>query len=147
MNIKRILITSLFLIFSAQTMVFAQSANVSKMFKNHFHDTVELVHQTESPIAKRMLLNDSFSKMIKAIEKIESTASLTDDEVLQLASFKNGIIDRRDELNGSNGFDSIADEDLDEFSSFSQDFMEQADRTVTIGVTTILLILLILLLI
>ena len=84
--------------------------------------------------------------MITALDRIESRANLTEDETAMLISYRNDISEMQSELNGADGFDELQDEDLDDFSNFSQDFMEQANRTVTIGVTTALLILIILLL-
>jgi hypothetical protein len=63
-----------------------------------------------------------------------------------LRSLENGISEKMNELNGSNGFNKVMDKDLDDFTDYSQDFMEQAADTVTIGVTTAILILIILLL-
>ncbi len=87
------------------------------------------------------------NKMIKALDRIESLATLSEEESAELASYKLGLTDKLNELNGLDGFDEIVDEDLDDFSNYSQDFIEQANRTITIGVTTALLILIILLLI
>lgn len=84
--------------------------------------------------------------MIAAIDRIESVASLSEDESANLSSYKLGLTEKVNELNGNDGFDEILDEDLDDFSNFSQDFIEQANRTITVGVTTALLILIILLL-
>lgn len=84
--------------------------------------------------------------MITTLDRIETQANLTEDESAQLISFRNDISEKQNELNGLDGFEEVLDEDLDDFSSFSQDFVEQANRTVTIGLTTALLILIILLL-
>jgi len=129
-----------------QTVALAQSTNVTEMLKTHFNETVQLVQQTENADEKRIILNDSFDKMITAIERIESKTRLTSDEKNILLSYKNDLLDKKNELAGLDGFNQVDDADLDEFSSYSQDFLEQANRTVTIGVTTALLIILILLL-
>lgn len=135
------------MLFALQSMAVAQSVDITETFKNHFNKTVQQVHQTEDADEKRVILDESFSKMIHAIDRIESRANLSEEESEMLSSYKNDISEKQNELNGLDGFDEIQDEDLDDFSNFSQDFMEQADRTVTIGVTTALLILIILLLI
>jgi hypothetical protein len=127
-------------------MAVAQASNITETFKKHFNETVQQVHETKSADEKRQILDESFSKMITALDKIESRANLTEDETAMLISYRNDISEKQSELNGADGFDDVQDEDLDDFSNFSQDFMEQADRTVTIGVTTALLILIILLL-
>lgn len=146
MRTIRLITTSIFLIFAVQSMAVAQSANITETFKKHFNETVQAVQETENADDKRAILNESFNKMITAIDRIESLASLTEDESAKLKSYKLGLTEKLSELNGLDGFDEIMDEDLDEFSNFSQDFIEQANRTITIGVTTALLILIILLL-
>ncbi|MDZ7719893.1 MAG: hypothetical protein U5K72_13835 [Balneolaceae bacterium] len=146
MKTIRLLITSIFLLFAVQSMAVAQSTNITETFKKHFNETVQEVQQAESADEKRLILNESFTKMIDAIDRIESLANLSEEETAQLQSYKLGIEEKQNELNGLDGFDEVQDEDLEDFSNFSQDFMEQADRTVTIGVTTVLLILIILLL-
>jgi len=112
----------------------------------HFNETVKTVHKTDNADDKRALLNESFNKMIATIDRIEALASLTEDESTILASFRFDLTEKLSELNGLDGFDQIVDSDLNDFSNFSQDMIEQANRTITIGVTTALLILIILLL-
>lgn len=140
------ILTSILIACTIQTASFAQSANVTETFKKHFNETVEKVQDTDNADEKRAILNESFNKMITAIDKIESKASLTEDESASLNSYKLDLTEKLNELNGLDGFDEIVDEDLDEYSDYAQDSMEQANRTVTIGVTTALLILIILLL-
>lgn len=139
-------LASLVLVCAIQTTSFAQSSNITETFKKHFNETVQEVQGTEDADEKRMILNESFSKIISSIDLIESRTNLSDDETAQLHSYKLGITEKQNELNGLDGFDEIVDEDLDDFSNFSQDFMEQANRTITIGATTLLLIIIILLL-
>lgn len=146
MRTIRLTITSILLLFAFQSVAVAQTSSMTETFKKHFNETVEQVHQTESADEKRAILNDSFTKMITTLDRIETQANLTEDESAQLISFRNDISEKQNELNGLDGFEEVLDEDLDDFSSFSQDFVEQANRTVTIGLTTALLILIILLL-
>ncbi|MEX1013894.1 MAG: hypothetical protein WDZ80_01920 [Candidatus Paceibacterota bacterium] len=146
MRTLRLTLTSILLLFAVQSVAVAQSTSMTETFKKHFNETVEQVHQTESADEKRAILNESFTKMITTLDRIESKANLTEDEIAQLVSFRNDISEKQSELNGQDGFEEVLDEDLDDFSNFSQDFVEQADRTLTIGLTTALLILIILLL-
>lgn len=146
MKTIRLITLSILLLFAVQSMAQAQSTDITETFKKHFNKTVQQVQETESADQKRMLLNESFAKMLEAVDRIESRANLSKDEIAQLNSFENGILEKKNELNGSDGFDKVADKDLDDFSEYSQDFMEQADKTLTIGLTTALLIVIILLL-
>jgi hypothetical protein len=146
MKMIKYLFTPIFLIFAFQTTATAQTSNLSETFKQHFNETVQNVKAAESAIDKRELLNESFDSMLKAIDRIERAASLNEDEAEQLAHLKGDISDKQNVLNGLDGFDEIVDEDLDDFSDYAQQSMEQANRTVTISLTSALLIVLILLL-
>ena len=146
MRALRFTMASIFLLFFTHSIAVAQSTNLTKTFKEHFNKTVQEVHQTEDADEKRTLLNESFIKMIEALDRIESKANLSEDEIAQLQTYKIGLEEKVNELNGLDGFDEIMDEDLDDFASYSQDFVEQANRTITIGLTTALLIVIILLL-
>lgn len=139
-------IALLFFAFAVQSVAVAQSVDLTKTFKKSFNNTVTEVQNTENVTEKRELLNDSFSNMITAIERIESQAKLSEKESAQLKSFKKGIVEKKSELNGEDGFSEVLDKDLDDFSDYSQQYMEQADRTITIGITTALIVLVILLL-
>lgn len=137
---------SVLLVFAIQSVAFAQSIDLTEKFKKSFNETVQEVQSTEEADEKRMLLNNSFSNMITAIERIESKANLSEDEIAQLKAYKRDIQEKKAELNGKNDFDKVQDKALNDFSDYSQQYFEQADRTITIGVTAALLIVLILIL-
>jgi hypothetical protein len=141
------ILASVLLICAIHTDSVSQSVNITESFKMHFNETVKAVHETDNADDKRALLNESFIRMITTIDRIEALPSLTEDESALLASFKSDLMEKQSELNGLDGFGQIADSDLNDFSNYSQDMIEQANRTITIGVTTALLILIILLLV
>ncbi len=141
------ILASVLLVGAIQTESFSQSVNITETFKMHFNETVKAVHETENADEKRALLNESFNKMITTIDRIDSLESLTEEESAGLASLRFDLTEKLNELNGLDGYDQVVDKDLNDFSNFSQDMMEQANRTITIGVTTALLILIILLLV
>lgn len=139
-------ITTIFLVFAIQSVAIGQSVDLTETFKKSFNETVQKVQSTEDADEKRMLLNDSFSNMITVIERIESKANLSEDELAQLKAYKSDIQEKKAELNGIDNFDKVLDKNLNDFSDYSQQYFEQADKTITIGVTAALLIVLILLL-
>lgn len=146
MKTMRTLLYASLLLLMFQTSAFAQAGNFTEAFKEHFNQTVQQVEKAETSDEKRTILNSSFNKMTNAIDRIESVGNFSEEERSALAAYKSTITEKSDQLNGFNGFVAISDEDLDDFSDYSQQAMEQADRTVTIGLTTALLIILILLL-
>lgn len=123
----------------------AQSLN--EVLKQHMNETVMQVKAAETADEKRSILNASYENMLETVSVIQDKASLSEDEIAQLALLESEIIDRSNQLNGLDGYEQIADEDLDDYSDYSQQSMEQANnRTITIGLTTALLIIIILLL-
>lgn len=136
----------LVLILGVNTNVDAQSSNLTETLKEHMNETTVQVKAAESAEEKRSVLNESFDKMIKALDKIEERAKLSGDELAQIQLLKDDIQERSSELNGLDGYDEVADVDLDDFSDYSQQMMEQASRNITLSLTTALLIIIILLL-
>lgn len=130
----------------SQSPAVSQSTDLMETFKKHMNETVQEVKDEDNPEEKRAILNESFSKMITAIDKIESKATLSEKELAQLYAFKENIAEKSNQLNGRKDYDRIAGVDLDEFSDYVQQDMEQADRILTISLTTALLIVIILLL-
>lgn len=121
-----------------------KSGDAETVFKKHINKMVESVEKAESPEIKREILNDSFDDLIGAIERVESLKVVPETDKEGLKVFKADILDKKSELNGVNGFQPVQNNNLNNFANFVQQDLEQAD-TVTIGVTTLLLILIILL--
>lgn len=122
-----------------------KSGDAETMFKKHINKMVESVENSKTPDAKRAVLNDSFDDLIEAIEKVETMKAVPQKDKEGLVTFKADIQEKKDELNGINGFRAVPSNNLNNFAHFVQQDLEQAD-TVTIGVTTLLLIIIILLL-
>lgn len=132
--------------FSAGIMA-QSSADAQARFKKHINSVVEKVEQTDDVNKKREVLNDSFQDLIGAIEKVESMKAIPSEDVEGLAALKDDIQNKKDELNGENGFTKVPNNKLNNFANFVQQDLEQADSRVTISVTTLLLIIIILILI
>lgn len=147
MNLIKPILSIAILFLTLQTAATAQNVNVTDIFKTHMNETVQDVKSSDSADDKRAILNSSFNKMLQAVDKIENNATMSDKELAQLKNFRNNIEEKSNQLNGLKGFKRVADKDLEEFSDYSQQAMEQADRTLTISLTTVLLIVIILLLI
>jgi hypothetical protein len=113
--------------------------------KKHINSVVEKVEEAQEPVQKRTILDGSLEEMIEAIDKVSEKNSVSDSDKKGLAVFKENLEDRRNELNGLNGFKKVPANQLNHYANFIQQDMEQADA-VTISVTTALLIIIILLL-
>lgn len=146
MNFLKTALSVAILFLTMQTSALAQNGNLSEIFKTHMNETVQEVKNSDSADDKREILDSSFNKMLKAVDKIENNAKMSDNELAQLKTFRNSIEEKLNQLNGRKGYDKVGDVDLEDFSEYSQQDMEQADKTLTISITTVLLVIIILLL-
>ena len=123
----------------------AQLNDGHERLKKHINSVVEKVEEAESPLHKREILDGSLEEMIQAIDKIKEKKSISESDKKGLAVFKDNLVDRKNELNGLNGFKKVPNNQLNQYANYIQQNVEQADA-VTISVTTALLIVIILLL-
>ncbi len=142
----KLIICSFILSLAIQVNANAQSNSLTTIIKQHFNETVQNVKSTDDAEQKRVHLENSFSDILSAIDRVEKSSSLDGEDAEQLASLKASVSDKLNQLNGIDGYDEIQDEDLDDFTDYSQQDMEQANRNITISLTTALLIVIILLL-
>jgi hypothetical protein len=123
----------------------AQLTDGHERLKKHVNTIVNEVEETKDPIQKRMILDESLGEMITAIDRVSERGSVSETDKKGLAKFKEKLNNRKDELNGINGFSKVPNNQLNNYANFIQQDIEQADA-VTISVTTALLIIIILLL-
>jgi len=84
--------------------------------------------------------------MSKALDKVQSLGLIAKDDQISIERFKATLKEKQDELTGSNGFVQVPDEQLNTFSDYVVQDMEQAAQVITISVVTLLLIILIIVL-
>ena len=143
MKTRTILGTIVALLVLGQTGYAAANDGILKYFNN----TACKVKATSDPVQKREILNKSLQNMTRALDKVQNMplVSKTDQEGIKL--FKTTLQEKQNELMGNNGFDRVTDAQLNAFSDYVVQDMEQAPDTVTISVTTLLLIIIVLILI
>jgi len=108
--------------------------------QKHFNDVATKVKATENPSEKRTILNESFQAMSKALDLVQKMPSISKDDQIGIDRFKSAIQEKQDELAGSNGYVRVPDEQLNAFSDYVVQDMEQAEA-VTISLLTLLLII------
>lgn len=144
---KRLMLSILFIgLLGFAAPVTAQSSDGHEALKKHINKIVVKVEKEESADQKRAILDESLEDMITALERVESKRSVTETDKKALADFKENLQDRKDELNGLNGYAIVPNNQLNNYANFIQQDIEQADRVVTLSLTTALLIIIILLL-
>jgi hypothetical protein len=114
--------------------------------QKYFNDAACEVKATSDPSQKREILADKFETMSKALDKVRSSPLASQTDRAGIDRVKASLQEKQDELAGANGFARVSDDQLDAFSDYVVQDMEQADRTITIGVVTALLIVIIIIL-
>ncbi|MBN1998686.1 hypothetical protein JW935_14090 [candidate division KSB1 bacterium] len=115
--------------------------------QTYFNDTATKVKATVDPAQKREILEKSLQTMSKALDRVESSGLVSQDDLAGINHFKTALQEKQDELTGSNGYERVSDAQLNAFSNYVVQDMEQAARTVTISLITALLLVIILILI
>jgi len=116
-----------------------------EQLKQHIHDAVEKVKAAPTAAEKRSILDDELRAMTTALSRARQMTDRSSEKE-SIDALRARVQEKLDELHGQNGYTAVPDEELDTFADYVQQDFEQADRVVTISVTTALLIVLILLL-
>ncbi|HEX2897950.1 MAG TPA: hypothetical protein VHP63_07875, partial [candidate division Zixibacteria bacterium] len=74
---------------------------------------------------------------------VQGSPLVSKDDKASMEHFKVVIKEKQDELAGLNGFERVPDEQLNDFSDYVVQDMEQATETVTLSLVALLLIILI----
>jgi len=139
------------IIFGVIIMVFVMAqvgnAGEKEYIQKYFNNTACKVKATDEPAQKRDILNQSLQTMSKALDRVESSGLISQDERAGIDRFKTALQEKQDELTGSNGFERVADAQLNAFSDYVVQDMEQAAESVTISLVAALLIIIVLILI
>ena len=114
--------------------------------QKYFNDTAGKVKAADDPAQKREILNKSLQTMSKALDKVQSSPLISKHDQAGIALLKSTLQEKQDELAGLNGYERVSDVQLNAFSDYVVQDMEQADRTVTISLVALLLIIIIVIL-
>lgn len=115
------------------------------MFKSYVNNMVHKVEKAEAPELKRKIMNDSFDKIILALDEAVSMGVVSAKDQQAVATLRKSIQEKKNELRGIKGFKRVADNKLNNFANYVQQDLEQAD-TVTFTISATLLVLIIILL-
>ena len=120
-------------------------ANGKADLQKYFIDAASKVKATDNPSEKRAILNESFQRMSKALDIVQSLPTISNVDRDGIAHFKAALQEKQDELAGCNGFVRVSDAQLNAFSNYVVQEMEQAEM-ITISVVTLLLIIILVIL-
>jgi hypothetical protein len=122
-------------------------ASAQERIHRYFNDASLEVKSTESPVLKREILSKRIDAMTQAIDMVQGSSVSSERDDVLLERMKTTLSERSDELHGANGFDPVPDHELDAYSSYIVQDMEQADQVISISLVTLLLIIIIIILI
>jgi ABC-type transporter Mla subunit MlaD len=133
----------------AMMFVMVQAGNAAGKddIQKYFNDTACKVKATADPVEKREILNQSIQTMSKALDNVESLGLVSQNDRAGIDRIKTTLQEKQDELTGGNGYERVSNAQLNAFSDYVVQDMEQADRMISISLVTALLIVIIIILI
>ena len=144
---KIIIIVIAALVFAQPLIARVSSENIEDQLKNYMNEITLKVKGTEDPVQKRALLNETLRDILKAVKIVKALPSTTEREKKFLGNFEESMQAKYDELNGLNDFERVADEDLDSFTDYVLQDLEQARNYVTMGLGIFILLIILIILI
>ena len=114
--------------------------------QRYFSDAAGKVQATDNPSEKRQILNESFQTMQKALDMVQQSPAISKADGVSIDRLRATIRDKQDELAGTNGYVRVPDQQLNAFSHYVVQDMEQADTVVTISLVTLILLAILLVL-
>jgi hypothetical protein len=139
--------TALRVVIMMCVLVFAGTVLGQGNVQKYFNDAACKVKATTDPSQKREILNKEFQNMSKALGMVQSSPLVSKTDRAGLDRLNASLQEKQDELAGANGYARVADDQLNAFSDYVVQDMEQAAQTITIGVVTALLIVIIIILV
>lgn len=109
--------------------------------KNYFNDASARVKASHDPAEKRAILETAFTDMNRALDEVGRSPLVPESDKKALRLYRESLQDRQNELAGTAGYARVADDQLNAFSEYTVQEMEQADQVLTISITTLLLII------
>lgn len=147
-NLRAGLLVALLLFVTQPVLAGGLSADdAMDQFKAYLNNMATEVKQADDPKEKRAIMDERLRQMQRAIDMTKQYSNVSSSDKDGLKALYANIADKRAQLNGSEDYEQIADIELDEFADYVQQDLEQAQRLViSIGATTLAIILLLLLL-
>jgi len=114
--------------------------------QQYFSDAANKVKATANASEKRAILNASLQTMSKALDMVQRSTSISKDDNVGMDLFIAALQEKQDELAGTNGYVRVPDGQLNAFSNYIVQDLEQADQIVTISLISLLLIIILIVL-
>ena len=139
--------TVLGIVLTMCVLVYSGTASAQDKIQNYFNEAACKVKATEDPSQKREILSTRIQDMSSALEKVRGSSIVSEADLAGIDRTRATLQEKQNELAGTDGYTRVPDDQLNAFSDYIVQDMEQADKTITIGVVTALLILIIIILV
>ena len=147
MKLRALALSAIGLVVMMMVLAQAGFAGGTEDFQKYFSDTASKVKATDVPEQKREIINNSLQTMSKALDKVQNMPLVSKDDRASIDRLKDDLRQKQDELAGNNGYERVPDSQLNAFSDYVVQDMEQAEKTITIGLVAALLIVIIIILV
>ena len=132
--------------FIVMMFVLVQVGQAQDGVRKYFSDTAAEVKATDDPAQKREILTNSFQTMSEALDRVQGSPLISKDDRAGIDRLKAEIQEKQNELAGLNGFERVPDGQINSFTDYVVQSMEQADQQITISLVAALLIIIIIIL-
>jgi uncharacterized membrane protein len=122
------------------------NAGGQEKIKNYFSNAANKVKATENVSEKREILNETFENMFKVLDETRNSGLISKEDQSGIDNFKAALQEKKDELEGRNGFERVSDSQLNNFSLYVVQDMEQAAGGITISLLALVIIAILLVL-
>ena len=123
----------------------AQAGGKGQLQK-YFSDAANKVKATENVVEKRAILNETFESMSGVLDRVQAMPSISQADHDGIDRLRATVQEKQDELAGVNGFERVADGQLNAFAQYVVQDMEQAEPVLTISLVSLLLIIILIVL-
>jgi hypothetical protein len=143
------MLTRIAMLVICATIVFAGvgAAHAQDVVHKYLNDTSVLVKTTTDPAHKRAVLERRLDGLIGGLGSVAGSPLVSERDAASLERVHGVLQDKSDELAGRNGFERVPDDQLDAFTDYIVQDMEQARETITMSLVVFLLIIIIVILI
>ncbi len=122
---------------------FAGAVQAQENVQEFFNDVATKVKAVDDPAEKRDILETELERMSEALSRVQMSPLVPGGDKEGLKRLQANIQEKKDELAGENGFGGVPATQLNNFADYIVQDMEQADRTVTMSIVTLLLLIIV----
>ena len=131
-------------IFSVSALT-ADPVDLQDKLKEYTAEFTTRVQQLDDAAEKREMIEMRLEKVISALNIAAQTEKISQEDQQAISDLKSDVQEKLDELRGDNGYEPVADADLNAFAGYVMQDVEQAGVNIYLSSAAIVIILILLL--